>query len=154
MKRRKILAVAAVLTCVMSVSACGDIPPAKEGSGHNDNAAGVPDPPAAAPTPSNSVTLRFWVFSNIKTVVTYNAGHGNKFIDSLESTGSKGVSWDVGSYPGASVYLSSTPWERGGKGTITIKVENVNTGKLVCGPDSNFTNTKAGASCIGKVKSK
>ena len=149
MKHSKFLAsLTAGLMTVSLVAGCDPVKSPPSSVGHDDNGAGAPDPAPGEPTPSREpITVHFYVFTNVEVVVTYNAGDGNKFIDSL----SVNDDWLVGSYKGARIYISATPAKRGTHGTISVKAENATNGKLIC-VDSNFTNHNAGASCGKKAQ--
>lgn len=115
--------------------------------GHDPNQAGVPDPAPHAPTPSARVVqLRFTVDASVATVVTYNAGHGNKFLENI-----KFDVWYAPSYVGATAYLGALPSKSDTKGTIHVKIDYGTDDRLVCF-DTNYGNTRAGADCQGKVK--
>lgn len=148
----KVAAVAAGLCTLLGATAegCpGDAPPPSVG--HDRDQPGVPDPPAPVPTPSQVVTLRFTVFTTTTAVVTWNAGHGNKFIDSMAPNGTRGESWTAGAVKGARIYLGAIPARRDLRGTISVKVENAVTGALLC-HDTNYGNTRSGADCHAKAK--
>lgn len=149
--RNALLAAFAAAAILLGASACDPAtgtPPAS--SGHNPNRAGEPDPAPHAPKPSPSqmISVRFTVINNVDAVVTYNAGQGNKFIDTMRKPGE---SWTAGARKGAALYLSATPFHRGASGTISVKIENAASGKLLC-HDTNFGNLKAGADCHGTAK--
>lgn len=142
------VAVFAVLLSGLADSSCksdpGPLPPSV---GHNPDHAGVPDPAPHAPTPSARVVqLRFTVEASVATVVTYNAGHGNKFLENVRHD-----VWYAPSYVGARVYLGALPAKSDTRGTIHVKVDYGTGDRLVCF-DTNFGNTRAGADCQGKVK--
>lgn len=122
--------------------------PAPSSVGHNPNQAGVPDPAPHASPSANNVTLHFAVTTEIPVAVTWNAGHGNKFIDLLRAPGE---GWNAGAPKGAAVYLGAISAHRNERGHITVKITNATTGKLIC-VDSNWTNTNAGADCQGAAK--
>lgn len=148
--RTKAAAVALGLTIFVGATAegCPDTPPPAPSGGHNGNQAAPPDPAPHAPKPSDAISVRFTVITEIEVVVTYNAGHGNKFIDSVKAGTD---SWTVGAPAGAAIYISATPAKRGTQGTIAVKAENAASGKLLC-VDHNFTNLKAGADCHGRAR--
>ena len=134
------------LLALQSGGCPSDAPPPPS-VGHDRNQAGQPDPAPNAPKQSDAVSVRFTVITNVEVVVTYNAGHGNKFIDSLKHT----ESWTVGAPARSPIYISATPAKRGSHGTISVKAENAATGKLLC-HDTNFDNLNAGADCHGTAK--
>jgi hypothetical protein len=139
------VAVVAVLLSGLADSSCEKTPPPSVG--HNPERAGEPDPAPHQPTPSRQVRqLRFTVEASVATVVTYNAGHGNKFLENV-----KHDVWYVPSYSGASVYLGALPARRDTRGTIHVKIDYGTDNELVCF-DTNFGNTRAGADCHGRVR--
>lgn len=113
---------------------------------HGNNRAAPPDPAPHASPSRNDVSVHFYVYTDVEVVVTYNAGHGNKFIDSL----TRNDDWFVAAPKGAQVYISATPAKRGAHGTIAVKAEGT-AGRLLC-HNTNVTNTHAGADCFGKAK--
>ena len=144
-----IVATALTLTLASGVadSRCqqGSAPPPSVG--HNPEHAGQPDPVPHAPTPSRQVRqLRFTVDASVATVVTYNAGHGNKFLENITFD-----VWYAPSYVGAKIYLGALPAKRDTKGNIHVKVDYGTDNLLLCF-DTNYGNTRAGADCEGTVK--
>jgi hypothetical protein len=139
-------AVAVLFGLAAAAGGCGSSttpPPAS--SGHDRERAGQPDPAPNAPTPSaERVSIEFFVFTDIDVVATYNVGTGNKFNDGIHKPGDH---WTVGAAKGADVYINAIPARRQ-SGTISVKIENATTHKLLC-HDTNYDNTKAGADCHG-----
>jgi hypothetical protein len=141
------VAVAAVLLSGLADSSCKTEKAPPPSLGHDRDRPGQPDPAPHAPTPSRRVVqLRFTVEANVPTVVTYNAGHGNKFLENIRFD-----VWYAPSYVGATAYLGAVPARRDTRGTIHVKIDYGTDDRLVCF-DTNFANTRAGADCQGKVK--
>src|SRR5712691_3841284 len=105
-------ALALTLTSGVADSRCqqGSAPPPSVG--HNPDHAGQPDPVPHAPTPSRQVRqLRFTIEASVATVATWNAGHGNKFLENV-----KFEVWYAASYVGATAYLGALPAKRDTQG--------------------------------------
>ena len=141
---RAVSLVLAGLLALQSGGCPSDAPPPSQG--HDRNQAAPPDPAPHASPSKDDVSIHFYVYTTVEVVVTYNAGHGNKFIDSLAHNDN----WFVAAPAGAQVYISATPAKRGTHGTISVKAEGSG-GRLLC-HDSNFGNTRSGADCHGRAK--
>jgi hypothetical protein len=145
---RSFLAILIGLSLVVSLGGCPKTTtPAKPSIGHNNNQAGVPDPPVPPPTSTGTRLIRFRVETTINVLPVFNAGFGNRFPDGISPPGD---TWTEQAIIGAEIYIGASPAKRKESGLINVYADYGTNNDLIC-YDSNAVNHKAGASCTGKV---
>lgn len=100
--------------------------------------------------PSQDVVtyIRFRVINAVSVSITYNSGYGNKFFDKINPPSD---SWTEKAKKGSTASISAKPWERGGRGRISVVIDYGTDKNLIC-HDTNFDKITEAASCSGKIK--